>query len=206
MHGLIAIFACLVEISYGVSFFDHSTGVAHARWNGEDAYIVESVVSGDLKIGQRLPHEFWPCDLLESGQRYLVSYNCRKDGCKVSSVKEQFAPELLDFLAHEHRETRKNILARALAWSEGEVPAADFWRWITTTAVGEDDERIAPLVIGLDFASLRTAQLPKGESVDAEVAALRQLLRESPGEEEKIEAALRRIQDTARAKSDATSP
>lgn len=172
MYAAAAVLACCITVVPSPRpFFAGSNAVAYARWNGSDAFIVESVVRGDIQVGDKLAYEpRSQCDSLTNATLYLVSRDCRRGGCSVAHANERDAPRLLPYLDRMHRETHETILATALRWTAGKMSAHEFEEWLGTIAVEprdpDEDEFALELASDLENLAGWMTEVPKGKTVD----------------------------------------
>jgi hypothetical protein len=198
------LYACCISVTpRGINFFTSSNGVGWARWNGRDAFVVESVVHGDVKVGETLPHIERQCEYLQNAKLYFVSRFCNEKECSVWATDETNAKRLLQYLADAHYETHESVLAKTIDWTSGAISAPDFAVWLSTVAVKpgshDEDAFVVQLVTELDNAANWIADLPKEANVDAEMQALAKLAREFPrGTEAEFDKTVDQSNDDAR--------
>jgi len=186
---------CVTVAHRTARFFDGSVGVAEAVWRG-DSFVVDRVLRGDLRPGDRVPHALAPCNALNDGETYLISINCRPDvdlDCRILWSNRFDRLRLLWVLDHLHRETHERILAKSVAWLTGRISLPMFHDWIDTAIIAPrdvgEDEFTRRLINDLSHFASTLSYLDDRETVRNEVDAFVRLARVFPrGTEEQFDA------------------
>ncbi|HEX8251762.1 MAG TPA: hypothetical protein VF846_01345 [Thermoanaerobaculia bacterium] len=178
-------YACCITVTpRGVWFFDKSVAVGYARWTVSGAFIVEKVVRGDLRTGQTIRHESWPCANPTAGELYLISRNCHAGDCRIGWASGDDATNMQRYLDRAHVETHGAILEKAIAWASGELPFAEFRDWIDTVAVDapSDGDHAFAISLVADLSDLLSelAVLPEEARAELDLSELVKLAKAFP--------------------------
>jgi hypothetical protein len=164
---------CLSFAPSGLEFFNRSTAVAYARWDGQGSFIVESGVRGDWKPNDKVAHEQGRCEVLEPANLYLISRNCNKDGCRIASAGERDLPRLIDYLRNEHDETHGSIRAEAVAWLNGSLSLPDFRKWLKYAGVKPsnqtEDDFAQSLIVEFERLGFEISWIPQGKTIQPQL-------------------------------------